>query len=90
MHNCNAEIGVMCGMDFMLNYEDGKWYYLENQTPPAIDEWARTKNIVIPISPNLKNYIKVNEIELHTSEEALMSTTKYYQEKTNNGDAPLK
>lgn len=82
MLNCNREIGVLCGIDFILNKTDGKWYYLENQAFPAIDEWAQTKNISLPNGHNVKGYIKVLELELETRYEALMQLVNY----RNNND----
>lgn len=81
MYNCHKEIGVMCGIDFMLNADDGHWYYLEYQAFPAIDEWAKPKGITISSTHTLKGYIKYNEVELQAREEALMATIKYYEEK---------
>lgn len=72
MLKCNREIGVLCGIDFMLNEADGKWYYLENQAFPAIDEWAQAKNISLPKGHDIKDYMKLLELELKTRYEALM------------------
>lgn len=85
MLNCNQEVGVMCGIDFMLNEEDNEWYYLENQAFPAIDEWAKPRYITLPGSHTLKGYIRYNEIELQAREEALRATIEYYERK-NSGD----
>lgn len=71
MENCHREIGVLCGIDFMLNKEDNHWYYLENQAFPAIEEWAQTKGISIPSSHNIKGYLKYLELELEPRKEAL-------------------
>ena len=46
----NKTLGVICGIDFIYNEKDNKWYYLEIQAFPAIDEWAVTKGIKIPVS----------------------------------------
>lgn len=51
MKECHPIIGLICGFDFILNKKDGKWYYLENQSSPAIDEWAYQKGITIPKQP---------------------------------------
>lgn len=71
MHNCNPELGVLCGMDFMLNKNDGKWYYLENQAFPAVEEWASRKGVSIPGSHTTKGYMKYLEIELQARGDAL-------------------
>lgn len=71
MHNCNPELGVLCGMDFMLNKNDGKWYYLENQAFPAVEEWAARKGVSIPGSHTIKGYMKYLEIELQARGDAL-------------------
>lgn len=72
MRNCNREIGVLCGIDFMLNKFDNKWYYLENQAFPAIEEWAQSNDIKISASRNLNGYLKYLELELQVRYEALM------------------
>lgn len=69
---CNKELGIMCGIDFILNKYDNKWYYLENQAFPAIEEWADTKDIRIPRCKNTNDYIKYCAIELEARYEALM------------------
>lgn len=72
MEKCNRDIGVLCGIDFMLNASDQKWYYLENQAFPAIEEWAQAKNISISTSHNIKGYMKYLELELDARYEALI------------------
>lgn len=72
MENCNREIGVLCGIDFMLNESDGKWYYLEYQALPAIEEWGDTKGMRIKSPTNLKEYLNYLELELVPRYEALM------------------
>lgn len=79
MKNCNKELGIICGMDFILNKYDNKWYYLENQAFTAIDEWAIPKGIKIPKINTIDDYIKYNKIELEARYEALMM----YMEKKN-------
>lgn len=77
MRKCNRELGVICGIDFMLNRGDGKWYYLENQSFPAIDEWAHNKGIKMPENHDLLGYIEVLAIDLRTRFEALEQTFNY-------------
>lgn len=89
MRNCNQEVGVMCGIDFILNAADGHWYYLENQAFPAIEEWAKPKGITIPGNHKLSGYIRYNEIELQAREEALRATINYRKQNTNNGNTPI-
>ncbi|MDE5630046.1 MAG: hypothetical protein K2I70_00450, partial [Bacilli bacterium] len=89
MLNCNQEVGVMCGFDFILNTDDGHWYYLENQAFPAIEEWAKPKGITIPGSHNLKGYIRYNEIELQAREEALRTTISYRMQNKNAEKSPV-
>lgn len=74
MQNCNREIGVLCGIDFMLNKNDSKWYYLENQAFPAIDEWAYGKRIKLPNGHNIDSYLEILKIELQTRYESLLLT----------------
>ncbi len=70
--NANKELGIMCGIDFIMNQYDGKWYYLEVQAFPAIDEWALPKKIKLREVRNIKDYIKYNEYDLMARYEALM------------------
>jgi len=81
MENCNREIGILCGIDFILNNYDKKWYYLENQAFPAIEEWAWTKEINLPKVHNLKGYLKYLELELQTRYESLMLLVNKKQNK---------
>lgn len=60
----------MCGIDFMLNQFDGKWYYLENQAFPAIEEWAWVKRNT-PQTQNIKGYFNYLELDSHARYEAL-------------------
>ncbi|MCM1052530.1 MAG: hypothetical protein NC483_00945 [Ruminococcus sp.] len=73
MMNCNREIGVLCGIDFILNKQDNMWYYLENQAFPAIDEWALRKGIKLPSGHDVNGYLEVCNIELQARYEAFMS-----------------
>lgn len=91
MQNCNREIGILCGIDFMLNKNDGKWYYLENQGFPAIEEWAKARNISIPSSKNLKSSMRYLELELQAREEALdLYVNKKMSEKKSDNQPVLK
>ncbi len=71
--NANKELGIMCGIDFIMNKIDGKWYYLEVQAFPAIGEWALPRKIRLKEVRNIKDYIKYNEYDLMARYEALMS-----------------
>ena len=79
--DCNSILGIICGIDYIYNAEDGKWYYLENQAFPAIDEWANDKNIKLPKQKNVDTYLKYLEIELDARKEAL---TLVMNKKTKN------
>lgn len=79
---CNRELGIMCGIDFIFNKNDNKWYYLEIQSFPAIEEWATTKNIRIPTKHDVNNYIKYLAIELETRHDALMLYMQKKQTKS--------
>lgn len=70
--NANKELGIMCGIDFIMDKNDGKWYYLENQAFPAIDEWALPRRIRIKEYRGIKDYIKYNALDLEARFEALM------------------
>ena len=69
---CNPQLGIMCGIDFILNEKDNKWYYLENQAFPAIDEWAVAKGIRVPNVKSINDYVKYNELDLQARYDALM------------------
>ncbi len=85
MKNCNRELGLICGFDFIMNKHDNKWYYLENQSFPAIDEWAQTKNIKIPKSKDLNGYIKYLELDMYARYEALnLYLNKLLEAEENN------
>jgi len=73
---CNRELGVMCGIDFILNKNDNKWYYLEIQGFPAIEEWADTKNIKPIKVKTTDDYIKYLELDLEARHDALMMCMK--------------
>lgn len=71
MQECNKELGIIAGFDFIQNAKNGKWYYLENQAFPAIDEWAKNKGYDIPKAHNAKNYLKYLELDMAARYEAL-------------------
>lgn len=68
----NREIGLLCGIDFIYNAEDKKWYYLELQAYPAIEEWAIPRKIRIREVKDINDYIKYNALDLEARHEALM------------------
>ena len=70
--NANKELGIMCGIDFIMDKKDGKWYYLEIQAFPAIEEWAIPRKIRIKEVKTIKDYIKLNALDLQARHEALM------------------
>lgn len=72
VQKCNKELGIMCGIDFILNEKDNKWYYLENQAFPAIEEWADTKGIRPIKVKNIDDYIKYNALDLEARHDSLM------------------
>lgn len=72
VRKCNPQLGIMCGLDFIYNKNDNKWYYLENQAFPAIDEWAIQKGIRVPNVKNINDYVKYNELDLQARYDALM------------------
>lgn len=86
MEKCNQELGIMCGFDFLLNEADNKWYYLENQAFPAIEEWAVTKGIRRIKVNSIDDYIKYCGLELEARHEALCMYTekKLAREDTEN------
>lgn len=71
MQECNKELGIIVGFDFIQNAKNGKWYYLENQAFPAIDEWAKIKGYDIPKVHTPKNYLKYLELDMAARYEAL-------------------
>lgn len=88
MKKCNKELGIMCGMDFILNKDDNKWYYLENQAFTAIDEWAIPKGIKVPNIKTIDDYIKYNKLELDARYEALMMYMKKKNEEIKEQNIP--
>ena len=78
---CNDALGVMCGIDFMYNEIDGKWYYLEVQAFPSVDEWLREKGIKPINVKSIDDYIKYNAIELEARYEALIDTVNKVKEE---------
>lgn len=68
----NKELGILCGIDFIMNKHDGKWYYLENQAFPAIEEWAVPRRIRLKEVKTMNDYIKLNAQDLVARHEALM------------------
>jgi len=76
VQNCNRELGIICGIDFILNKNDNKWYYLENQAFPAIEEWADAKGLSTIKVKNIDDYIKYNELDLEARYDALMMYMK--------------
>lgn len=71
MQECNKELGIIVGFDFIQNAKNGKWYYLENQAFPAVDEWAKAKGYEIPKVRNPRDYLKYLELEMAARYEAL-------------------
>lgn len=69
--NANKELGIMCGIDFIMDKKDGKWYYLEVQAFPAIEEWAVPRRVRLKEVKTMKDYIKMNEQDLVARYEAL-------------------
>lgn len=80
---CNQELGIMSGIDFILNKYDNKWYYLEIQAFPAIEEWAVTKGIRKIKRGGIEEYIKYCELEIEARHDALMM----YMNKKNSKEA---
>jgi len=83
---CNRELGIMCGIDFILNERDNKWYYLEIQAFPAIEEWAVTRNVRVPNVKSVNDYIKYCAVELEARHDALMMYMNKKLESTNSLD----
>lgn len=84
--NCNRELGIMCGIDFIYNEKDKKWYYLEVQAFPAIEEWAVTKGVRLERIKSTNDYIKYCAIELEARYDALMMYMKNKLSNTNNDE----
>lgn len=74
MSRCPKELGVICGIDFILNKADGKWYYLENQSSPAINEWAIPRGVNVPEHTDFTSYLAILSVELRARYEAFMMT----------------
>jgi len=87
--NCNQELGIMCGLDFIFNVIDQKWYYLESQAFPAIDEWANARDIRLPKVKSLDDSIKYFAIDLEARYEALMMCMKKKYEEKHQDNVPV-
>ena len=76
MIKCNREVGILCGIDFIPNEEDGKWYYLENQAFPAVNEWADKNKVKLPHrGRGVKGYLEHMKVDLDARYDALMGCT---------------
>lgn len=73
---CNNQLGIMCGIDFIFNEQDKKWYYLEVQGFPAIDEYLETQRLKTPKVKTANDYVKLLELELEVRYAALMMCMK--------------
>lgn len=82
---CNDALGIMCGIDFMYNELDGKWYYLEVQAFPSIDEWLDKKRQKTIKVKGIDDYIKYNSIELEARHEALLDCANKKLKETEKG-----
>lgn len=85
VEKCNRQLGVICGFDFIFNETDNKWYYLENQAFPAIDEWIVAKGGKKPKPGGLENYVNYCALELETRHEALLLHTLKKDDAKNGG-----
>jgi hypothetical protein len=45
---CNRELGIMCGVDFIYHAEEKKWYYIEANLNPSVGTYALSKGKKIP------------------------------------------
>lgn len=68
---CSKAFGVILGIDFILNEADNKWYYLENQAYPAIDEWLATRGIRGIEINSIKDFVAYNRLEIEARHESL-------------------
>jgi len=74
--DCNDMYGIYGGIDFCLNAEDGKWYYLDSQSYLSIEEWAGAKKIKVPSKKGLDTYLKLLELDADARYEATMMKQK--------------
>lgn len=84
----NEELGIMCGIDFILNEADNKWYYLEIQAFPAIEEWAVTKGIRKIKEGGIEEYMKYCELDLEARHDALMMHMNKKKSQGNSDNKP--
>lgn len=68
---CNKGLGVITGIDFILNESDNKWYYLELQAFPALEEWLATRGIRNIQMNSLEDFIAYNELDIEARHESL-------------------
>lgn len=73
---CNKVLGIICGIDFIYNKNDNKWYFLEIQAFPALDEWAIKKGKQLPTEGGIKGYLKYLDLDLEARFESLMLLMK--------------
>lgn len=79
---CNRELGIISGIDFIYNKNDNKWYYLEIQAFPAIEEWAVAKGIrKFKTNDDIDGYIKYMMLEKDARHDALIMHTKKKQKE---------
>ena len=90
MSKCNKELGIICGIDFIQDKNDGKWYYLENQAFPAIDEWAEPNGYRIPTRGGIDNYVKYNELDVEARYTSLMMLVNKRKNNLNSTNLGLK
>lgn len=84
--NCNRELGIMCGIDFILDEVTNKWYYLELQAYPAMDEWLIANRIRPVEVKNINHFVKYNAQDLEARFAALML---YMENKPNRSDKQI-
>ena len=86
---CNQELGIICGIDFIFNERDNKWYYLEIQAFPAIEEWAFPRDISVGKIKNVDDYVKYLILELDARYESLMLYMNRKYERQNQEEAKI-
>jgi len=83
-HNCERRLGVISGMDFIQNAEDGDWYFLEANHNPALNTYAQSRGMNVN-QPDTKenpfasiaNYMTIQDLDLELRVQALLSKDEY-------------
>jgi hypothetical protein len=77
---CERRLGIISGIDFIQNAEDGSWYFLEANHNPALNTYAQSRGISIkqdgahenPLA-QIDEYMEIQDLDLQIRIEALLA-----------------